>query len=59
LSGEQKDPQHSFSNTSTRIKSCAAAAAVTDLQHHQKDFKVESRSEVLYALEKLAEQVLR
>ena len=25
LSGEQKDPPHSFSNTSTRMKSCAAS----------------------------------
>ena len=41
----------------SRIKSCAAAAA--DLQHPPKEFRVESRNEVLCALGKLAGQVLR
>ena len=41
--------------TSTRIKSCAAAAA--DLQHPLEEFKVKSRNEALCALGKLAAQV--
>ena len=38
-------------STSTRIKSCAAAA--TDLQYPWKEFKVESRNEALCAWEKI------
>ena len=60
-------PQHTLSGfsrvlvgdmdytTSTRIKSCAAAAA--DLQHPLEEFKVKSRNEALCALGKLAAQV--
>jgi len=42
---------------STRIKSGVAAAV--DLQHPLKDFRVESRNEVLCAPGKLAGQVFR
>ena len=38
-------------STSTRIKSCAAAA--TDLQYPWKEFRVDSRNEVLCAWEKI------
>ena len=44
-------------STSTRIKSCAAAAA--DLQHPLKKFRLENRNEVLCAPGKLAGQVFR
>jgi len=44
-------------STSTRIKSCAAAAA--DLQHPLKEPRMESRNEALSAPQNLAGQVFR
>ena len=46
-----------LSSTSTKIKSCAAAAA--DLQHPLEEFRVASRNVALCALGKLVGQVSR